>query len=559
MEENKPLYEVAYDFENDSPWIGGERPWQKLCPKSVPKTVRYPELPLHMIGREAARNYPQNLAIYFVNEERKYTYRELMYWSDRIAVGLAEMGVRKGDGVGVYMTNSPEFIFTVYGITQTGATVVPINPMLKPHDIQHIITDSGIIRTVICSAPLYPNLKPLETVAGIENVVIDGEAEEGTISLRDLMEETSGSVPSVDIDPKKDLCVLLYTGGTTGAPKGVMLTHYNITTNVYQMIGMEPTSEKEEGKTSCMTVLPMCHAFGFSQVQLYIAQKAMMILNNGFEPDKIMGLIQRYRTENFVGIPLMYQLLINDPAFSQFDLSSLNRVISGAAPLPQELTKKWTDTVGSEVGQGYGLSEASPSTHMKPVWLENIGDSIGIPILDTDVKIVATENRSEQLPAGDIGELAIKGPQVMQGYWKKPEATSAAIQDGWLYTGDLAYMDEKGRFFIAGRANDMIKYKGYKVLPDEVEDYLYQHPAILECAVVGVPDPEIGETIKAYVVLRDEFKGQVTEAEIKEWAKKEMAGYKWPRQVAFIDAVPRTAIGKVDRKPLRDPVEGGET
>jgi len=317
------------------------------------------------------------------------------------------------------------------------------------------------------------------------------------------------------------------------------------------MIGMEPTSAQEEGKTSCMTVLPMCHAFGFSQVQLYIAQKAMMILNNGFEPEQIMGLIEQYRTENFVGIPLMYQLLINDPAFSSFDLSSLTRVISGAAPLPQELTRKWSETVGSEVGQGYGLSEASPSTHMKPMWLTDIGDSIGIPILDTDVKIVVPEDRTKELPPGDIGELAVKGPQVMKGYWNMPEETSKTIQEGWLYTGDLAYMDENGCFYIAGRANDMIKYKGYKVLPDEVEEYLYQHPAVLECAVVGVPDAEIGETIKAHVVLHDEFKGQVSEQEIRDWARKEMAGYKWPRIVEFIDAVPRTAIGKVDRKPLR--------
>jgi len=551
MEKNKSLVEVTYHFEGASPWISKNRPWQKLSPPIVPKSASYPLIPLHMIGREAARKYPHNLAIYFVNEERKYTYRELMHWSDKIAAGLAEIGVKKGDGVGVYMTNSPEFIFTVYGITQNGAVVVPLNPMLKPHDIQHIISDSGIIKTIICSAPLYPNLRPLQTMTGIENVVIDGEVQDGALSLKDLMHNAPAKPPHVDIDPENDLCVLLYTGGTTGTPKGVMLTHHNITTNVYQMIGMEPTSHQEEGKTSCITVLPMCHAFGFSQVQLYISQKAMMILNNGFEPEQIMGLIELYRTENFVGIPLMYQLLINDPAFSSFDLSSLTRVISGAAPLPQELTRKWSETVGSEVGQGYGLSEASPSTHMKPMWLTNIGDSIGLPILDTDVKIVAPEDRTKELPPGDIGELAVKGPQVMKGYWNMPEETSKAIQEGWLYTGDLAYMDENGCFYIAGRANDMIKYKGYKVLPDEVEEYLYQHPAVLECAVVGVPDAEIGETIQAYVVLHDEFKGQISEQEIQDWARKEMAGYKWPRIVEFIDAVPRTAIGKVDRKPLR--------
>ena len=559
MKPDQSIYEVKYDFENVSPWKNQPRVWDNLVPDEIPKTIHYPEIPLHDLGREAARKYPHNLAIYFVNEERKYTYLELMYFSDKLATGLAEKGVKKCDGVGVYMLNSPEFIFTVYGITMCGGVVIPINPMLKPYDIEHIINDSGIIKTVICSAGLYPNLEPLIKSAGVESCIIDdpnparneGDGPEGSINLQDLIKNSAANPPSVSIDAQNDLAVLLYTGGTTGAPKGVMLTHYNITTNIYQMIGMEPTSAEEEGVVSCITVLPMCHAFGFSQVQLYIAQKAMMILNNGFEPEQIMGMIEKYGTENFVGIPLMYQMLINDPKFDNFDLSSLSRVISGAAPLPQELAAKWRETTGSEVGQGYGLSEASPATHMQPSWMGGLGDSIGIPLLDTDVRIVDPENKRVELPLGEIGELIVSGPQVMQGYWKQADKTRDTIKDGWLHTGDLAYMDEEGRFFIAGRATDMIKYKGFKVLPDEVEDYLYRHQAVLECAVVGVPDAEIGETIKAFIVLKEEFKAQTSEKDIQDWAKQEMAGYKWPRQVEFIEAIPRTAIGKVDRKSLR--------
>jgi len=551
MAEEKPTYEVGFDFSNPSPWKTQVGPWEHLLPAEVPKTVRYPEIPLYAIGREAARRFPHNLAIYYVNEERKLTYRELMFWSDKLANALAALGVKKGDGVGLYMINSPEFIIAVYGVLQTGAFVVPINPMLKPPEIEHIVNDCGLLTTVICSSGLYPFLKPVRDKVSFARVFVDGPKHPETDSIQELLEHYPAEPPRIAIDPKQDLCCLLYTGGTTGAAKGVMLTHYNITTNVYQMIGMEPSSAREEGVVSCLTVLPMCHAFGFSQVQLYIAQKAMMILNNGFDPPKIMALMERYRTENFVGIPLMFQLLINDPSFSKFDLSCLSRVMSGAAPLPAELAREWTRVTGAEVGQGYGLSEASPSTHMKPVWLKGIGDSIGIPLLDTDVRLVDPASPNRMVPVGEVGEMLIRGPQIMQGYWRNPQKTAETIRDGWLYTGDLARMDEKGCFFIAGRKSDMIKYKGYKVLPDEVEDALYQHPAIRECAVNGVPDPKIGETIKAFVVLREEYRGKLTTEELQAWAKQEMAGYKWPRLIALVESVPRTVIGKIDRKALR--------
>jgi long-chain acyl-CoA synthetase len=556
MDMKKALYDVEFDFKNQSPWVRPDRPWAKLRPDWVPTTIKYPEIPLHFIGREAARRYPHNLAIYFVQEQRKYTYLELMHYSDKIAAGLADMGVKKGDGVGVYMTNSPEFIFTVYGITQNGAIVVPLNPMLKPGDIEHIVNDSGILKTIVCDSMFYPNIENVGQKVAFENVIVYGKEVAGATNLQVLLDSYPAKPPEVEIDPKKDLCVLLYTGGTTGAPKGVMLSHYNITTNVYQMVGTEQSAEEEEICESAITVLPMCHAFGFCQVQLYIAQAALMILYNGFQPEEIMKYLEMYHTENFVGIPLMFQVLINDPNFKKYDLSSLYRVISGAAPLPLELAKRWKEVVGSDVGQGYGMSEASPTTHMVPSWLKLPGDSIGIPVIDTDIRVVDSEDRLKDLPPGEIGELTVRGPQVMQGYWNNPEKTSETVVDGWLHTGDLGYMDEKGGFYISGRQTDMIKYKGYKVLPDEVEDSLYKHPAVLECAVIGIPDPEIGETIKAFIVVQEEYKGKITEQEIMDWAKNEMAGYKWPRKVEFIDQVPRTAVGKVFRKELKER-EGG--
>jgi long-chain acyl-CoA synthetase len=549
--EEKPLYTVEYDFEKQSPWVRPNRAWEKLLPKDVPKTIKYPEIPVHYIPREAARRYPHNLAIYFVPEERKYTYRELMHWSDKVAAGLADLGVEKGDGVGVYMTNSPEFLFSLYGISQNGAFTVPINPMLKAPDIKHIVTDCGVMDTLICSSILYPNIEKVREEVEIENIIVHGERRPGTISLQEIMEKYPPKPPEVKINPKEDLFTLMYTGGTTGLPKGVMQTHYNIVANVYQMIGMEPTSPIEEGRVSCITVLPMCHSFGLSQSQLYVAQKAMMLIYTGFNPEQVMKAIELYRTENFVGIPLMFQFMVNHPDFEKYNLKSLFRVISGAAPIPEDLVKKWKKVVGSDVGQGYGLSEASPTCHMKPTWLPQKGLTIGIPVVDTDAKIVDVDTGSE-LPPGEVGELMVKGPQVMKGYWKNPDKTRETIEDGWLHTGDLAYMDEEGYFYIVGRQKDIIKYKGYKVLPDEVEDKLYNHPAVLECAVIGVPDPEIGETIKAYVVIKEEYKEKITPEELREWAKQNMAGYKWPRIIEFIDKIPRTAIGKVFRRELRE-------
>jgi long-chain acyl-CoA synthetase len=552
--ESTPLYEVRFDdYEHQSPWVRPGRPWEKLFVEGVPRTVQFPEIPLHVIGRETARKYPHNLAILSMQDQRKFTYLELMHYSDRIAAGLTALGVKKGDGVGLYMVNSPEFIFSVYGISQTGAVIVPLNPMLKAPDIEHIARDSGILKTVICSSFFQPILEQVGKEAGIENIIVHGPASGGAISLDELIQNHQPQPPVVEINPREDLCVLLYTGGTTGAPKGVMITHYNLISDLFQMVAYEANfRNKEDIKSASIDVLPMCHAFGFSQVQLKIAMATLMILFNGFNPEQIMETIETYRAESFVGIPLMFQMLINDPSFGKYDLSSLDIVVSGAAPLPSELGRKWQQTTGSRVGQGYGLSESSPTTHMRPTWLNIGSESIGIPLCDTDAKIVDPETRSRELSVGEVGELAVKGPQIMKGYWNQESKTRQTIIDGWLFTGDLAYMDERGCFFISGRQTDMIKYKGYKVLPDEVEDSLHKHPAVLECAVIGLPDPQIGETIKAYIVLREEYKGKISEQDIMDWAQKEMAGYKWPRKVEFIDQVPRTAVGKVFRRALKE-------
>ena len=262
--------------------------------------------------------------------------------------------------------------------------------------------------------------------------------------------------------------------------------------------------------------------------------------------------IEYYKCKEFVGVPVMFQMLVNSPDFTKRDLSSLESAVSGSATLASELNKKWQEVVGFKVGQGFGLTETSPVTHNQPKWLpEIIPESIGIPIIDTDAKIVDPDT-FEELPPGEIGELFLKGPQVMKGYWKNPEATAATFVGDWLRTGDLARMDERGYFYIEGRTKDMIKYKGYKVMPKEVEEKLYEHPAVLEAGVVSAPDPNIGETIKAYIALKPDYQGKITEQEIIDWSKEKMAAYKYPRKVEFVTVLPRTSVGKIFRRKLRE-------
>jgi len=563
------FYEIVLRYDRESPWVRPDSPWSKWYGRqyrvkwygrpegeivNIPKTVEYPDIPIHTFGREAAENFPNNVAIYYVPEERKYTYRELMFWSDRIAAGLSDLGIGRGDAVGVYMANCPEFVFSLYGITQTGAAVTPINPLLKAPDIVHIAKDSGILKAVFCTSDIYPEVEKARDEVDVEEVIVVGEEKPNTINYGEFVERYPPKPPDVEIKPREDLCALMYTGGTTGLPKGVMLTHYNIVANVIQSYVVNSGDRTPDGfgRGAVAAVLPMCHVFGFTMVQGYIYSKTMMIMYRGFDPELVMKHIEQYKCNAFIGIPLMYHMMINHPSFGKYDLSSLSLSVSGADTLPVHLSEKWKEKTGEDVAQGYGLSEASPVTHSQPTWLPKRGDSIGIPLIDTDAKIVDVDT-GEELPPGEVGELMVRGPQVMKGYWGKPEKTKEVLsEDGWLRTGDLARMDENGYFYIEGRTKDMIKYKGYKVMPEDVETELYKHPAVLECAVVGVPDPKVGETIKAFIVLKPEYKGKVSEEELISWAKERMAGYKWPRRVEFIDAIPRTPVGKVFRRKLRE-------
>lgn len=552
-------WEPFLDLENDSPYIENpNRPWLKFKPPDVPKTIKFDPIPIHEFVKLGTTKYPNNVCVYYKPTDKKYTYRELNYISDQIANALAEMGIAKGKAVGVMASNCPEFLFCTLGILKTGATVVPINALLKEGDVVHIISDAGNIDTVFIHKNQYRVIKRARKEVDIKNVILlaSEEAKEGTITLEEFIDGKPPKPPEVDIDPLNDVAALLYTGGTTGLPKGVMLTHNNLVADAVCTMHMvdltEGGVENPYGTAVNLSILPLCHSFGFQVVLIYMHLAAMLVMFAQFNPSEVLEAIEFYRITGFVGVPVMFQMIVNSPDFTERDLSSIESAGSGSAALPLEVSKKWQEVTGVQPSQGFGLTETSPITHVAATWMPKvISESIGVPIIDTDAKIVNPDTL-EELPIGEIGELLIKGPQVMKGYWKRPEETEKTIINGWLRTGDLARMNEDGYFFIEGRTKDMIKYKGYKVMPKEVEEKLYEHPAVLEVGVVPAPDPNIGETIKAYIVLKPDYKDKTTERDIIEWAKEKLAGYKYPRQVEFLNVLPRTAVGKVFRRKLKE-------
>ena len=552
-------WEPYFDYENESPYIENpNRPWLKYKPPTVPKSIKFDPIPLHEFIKISAKKFPNNVCVFHKPTNKKYTYRELINYSDKIANSLYELGIRKGDAVGIMSTNCPEFIFCYLGILETGAAVAPINPLLKESDVTHIVKDAGNINTVFVHKANFRTIKKTRNKIMIENVILlaSDEAKDDTITLEEFIDGKAAKPPDVDIDPMNDVAALLFTGGTTGLPKGVMLTHNNLVANALSAVyNLDETPEEInalKGIGVILNILPLCHSFGIITINLTLFAAAMSVMFASFVPSEVLEAIEYYKVQLFIGVPVMYQMLINCPDFTERDLSSIEGAISSSAALAPELIKKWEQIVGTQIAQGYGLTEASPATHLPARWMPEIkSESVGVPILNTDAKIVNPDTL-EELKQGEVGEILIKGPQVMKGYWKKPEATKQDIVDGWLRTGDLGRMDEQGYFYIEGRTKDMIKYKGYKVMPKEVEEILFEHPAIHEVGVVGVPDPNIGETIKAFVVLKREFREKITEREIIEWAKEHLAGYKYPRQVEFIKSLPRTTIGKIYRKKLRE-------
>jgi long-chain acyl-CoA synthetase len=526
--------------------IPGDRPWFKYWPEGIPQHIDYPEIPLFKFLADTAGRYPDRPA--FCTSKDSITFSELDDRTSRLASALAGFGLKRGGRGIVFLPNGIEYVIGYYGILKAGGSVVPVNPTYKKDELRHVVADSEAV-AVICNKETYPVVEEIREETGIKAVILtESEDIQGTISLKTIFNEYPPTAPEVKIDPREDVAAIEYTGGTTGFPKGAMLSHYNLVANVIQNATFLGWTENDV----IVGLLPFYHSWGACTcMNSPIYAGAKVVTMPRYDADTLLESIEKDKVTLLHGAASLYTMLINSPSMGKHNLSSLRYVKAGAMPIPPDIKEKWENETGVKMILAYGLSEASPETHTSPPDRIKPG-TIGIPIMDTDARIVDEETGMKELPPGEIGELVLRGPQVMKGYLNRPEENAVTLRDGWLHTGDLAMMDEEGYFYIVDRKKEIIKYKGYTIAPAEVEAALYEHPAVRECAVVGVPDDLAGELPKAFIVPKD---GSVcSEDELIEFCKERLSPYKRIRLVEFIDEIPKTQVGKILRRILRDRV-----
>jgi long-chain acyl-CoA synthetase len=540
----------------------------KYWPQGVSQTIEYPDVSLSEILRRAAKENPGKVAVVYYGS--KLTYGQLDELADRFATALQGWGLGKGDRVAIYLPNTPQFVIAYYGILRAGGTVVCASALYKERELEHILNDSGA-RTLIAYDKLYPMVKAIRDHTSLRNVLTTSPRDylppilrtlaplkgvksykyPDTLDFVEVLRKTPPNPRDVTAHPKDDVAVLGYTGGTTGVPKAAMLTHRNIVSNAAQVASWLPVQSTDVH----LSALPFFHLYGQTvtmNVPVFTSTP-MIIIPDPRDLTTLLKAIDRWKPTIFCGVPTLYIALLNRPDLSKHNLRSIRACMSGAAPLPLEVQKNWGTVSGGRLVEGFGLTETSPVSHCNPLddMQKNRPGSIGIPLPDTEAKIVDLET-GKDLPPGQSGELAIRGPQVMLGYWNKPEETKMVLQDGWFRTGDIAKMDADGYFYIVDRKKDMIDVGGLKVYPRDVEEVLYEHPAIQEAAVIGVPDPRRGETVKAFVVPKAGYEDKVTAEEITQFCKSKMASYKAPTMVVFRKELPKTPVGKILRRALKE-------
>ncbi|QOR68342.1 long-chain fatty acid--CoA ligase [Cytobacillus suaedae] len=531
-----------------------EKPWLKHYPEGIQKELEIPNIPVHQMLLDSTAKYPQNEAIIFYH--KRMTYTELTGLSRAFTSALQANGVQKGDRVAVMLPNCPQYVISYFGTLMAGGIITQVNPMLVEKELQYILQDSGAETIVILDA-LYPRLKSIQDQTNVKNVIVVSLQPSETSftqdrSFEEFMQTANGHIAPVAIDPVNDIAVLQYTGGTTGRSKGAMLTHRNLVANVVQSYEFFK-QDINLGQDKCLTVIPLFHVFGMtSGMNLSIFCGSSNVLLPRFDLEEMLQTIKREQPTTFPGVPTMYVALTNHPKAEDYGIDSIRVCNSGSAPMPVELMKEFEAKTGAKVLEGYGLSEAAPTTHCNPMFAERKPGSVGIGFPSTDYKIVDVATGSLEVPAGELGEVIIKGPQVMKGYWNMPEETAHTLRDGWLYTGDIARMDEDGFLYIVDRKKDMIIASGYNVYPRDVEEVLYQHPSVQEAVVIGVPDSYRGETVKAVIVLK--AGKEATQEEIIQYCKDNMASYRVPTIIEFRDQLPKTSVGKILRRALRDEV-----
>jgi long-chain acyl-CoA synthetase len=556
------------------------RPWFKVWRTGVPKTVApFPRHSVFNLLADSAAGFPDSTAIAFLGKH--LSYAELLKEVERFSAVLAGLGVGRGDRVGLLLPNSPQYVIAWYACQRLGAIAIGNNPLYTQRELAHQIKDFGPSVMVVLDQ-LYPAWTEVEHEAPVREVVVTKITDYMRFPLNKLAPlkfkreakhegkpwppvpagarvrwwseamRSAGAAPLVaEVDAENDPATLVYTGGTTGLSKGAMLSHHNITSNVRQVAPCITFFER--GRDGVMCILPFFHSFGLVAMNFGIAQAGKLVLLPRFEVKMALKELDKEKPTFFPGVPRLFVALNEAPETPKYDLKSVKACISGAAPLPRAVAEKFHEvTNGANLVEGYGLTETSPVTHVNPFDEPKHG-TIGLPIPDTDCRLVSLEDPDSEVPVGERGELCIKGPQVMLGYWNKPEATAEMIRGEWLHTGDIAIMDDEGFFQIVDRMKDMIIVSGFNVYPTEVEAVIYRHPKVLKACVVGLPDERTGERVKAYVVARD---GQVVTAEeLEAWCRdpaQGLTGYRVPHEWEFRSELPETLIGKVLRRVLQE-------
>ncbi len=548
------------------------RPWTRHYDPGVPATLEYPPVALNALLRATADRWPTATSTIFFGAKR--TYASLYRDARRFAAGLQRLGVRKGDRVAIMLPNCPQFLIAFWGALEAGAAVVPTNPLYTPREVEHQLADSGA-ETIVVLSRLYPVVKQARAGTRTRNVIVTNIKEEmppvlrllftvarekrdghrqpfrgdpGAVAFLDLL--AAADPTPVELSPN-DVAVLQYTGGTTGVPKGAMLSHRALVANTLQSRAW--FTNLEDGRGVVMAVMPLFHVYGLTVAMLLAVQSAAaLILEPQFELENVLKDVQKYRPDTFPGAPRIYNAIISSPLATKYDLRSIKACISGSAPLMIETARRFGEMTGGHLVEGYGLTEAAPVTHCNPLFGEGkqkVG-SIGVPFPDVEAKIVDLGTGDRDLLVGEIGELVLRGPQLMDGYYQKVDETAQTLRNGWLYTGDIARVDEDGYFYIVDRKKEMIDVSGFKVYPREVEEVLATHPAVMEAAAIGIPHPVKGEEVKAFVVLRPG--SSATEDELIAHCRAGLAPFKVPKHVEFRDTLPKSLIGKVLRRELAE-------
>ena len=549
-----------------------KRPWLEFYDDGVPHTLEYPSITVPEYLHHSAQRYPSQVATVFLGS--RLTYRQLKAQVDHLAGQLHQMGVRKGDRVAIMLPNCPQMVIAYYATLSLGAVTVLTSPLYVERELEHQWGESGV-ETVFALDLLWPRVEDLRRKLSLKHVIVTGVQDylpfpknvlfpfrarsqgkwvkvptgEGIFQFKHLVRSGSAPPPPADLSPD-DLACLQYTGGTTGLPKGAMLTHRNLVASVTQIRAFLLQGH-EAAQDRAIAILPIFHVYGMNGVMnLGVHLAATLILLPRLDIESLVDTIRAQRPTFFLGVPALYVAVNSYPGIDKMDLTSIKMCFSGGAPLPVDVIKSFEERTGARIVEAYGMTEASSVTHVNPRRGIHKFGSVGVPILGTDSRIVDVETGTQELPPGEAGELLVRGPQVMAGYWNQPDETAQVLRDGWLYTGDIATVDEDGYFYIVDRKKDMILTAGFNVYPREVEEVLYQHDKVLEAAVIGLPDKVRGEKVTAYVVLKPAE--MATAQELRSFCRERLAHYKEPRAVHFRDELPKSMAGKVLRRVLQE-------